>query len=122
MVSPVSRTLKKNTLPVLVPVPVPVPVLVRRNASKRRTFRDIVEHHPRGDGRFGFPVRELCITMHVSAASLTHARTNPGHLMVEKIVALAGVMGEHPLHFLTDLLAEAAAKKRRKRKKRVTPL
>ena len=78
MVSPVSRTLKKNTLP----------VSVRRNALKRRTFRDIVEHHPRGDGKFGFTVRELCTTMHISAASLTHARTNPGHLMVEKIVAL----------------------------------
>lgn len=104
LVSPVSRLLKKKSLP------------VRRNASKRRTFRDIVEHHPRGDGKFGFSVREICTTMHISAASLTHARTNPGHLMVQKIVALAGVMGEHPLHVLGDLLTEAAGKKRRKRK------
>ena len=104
LVPPVSSMLKKKSLP------------VRRNALKRHTFRDIVEHHPRGDGKFGFTVREICTTMRISAASLTHARTNPGHLMVEKIVALAGVMGEHPLHVLGDLLIEAAGKKRRKRK------
>jgi len=104
LVSPVSSMLKKKSLP------------VRRNAPKRHTFRDIVEHHQRGDGKFVFTVREICTTMRISAASLTHARTNPGHLMVEKIVALAGVMGEHPLHVLGDLLIEAAGKKRRKRK------
>jgi hypothetical protein len=82
LASPVSRMLKKNTLS----------VPPRRKTSKWRTFRDIVQHHPRGDGR-------------------------PGHLVVEKIVALAGAMGEHPLHVLADLLTEAAANKRRKRKK-----
>ena len=104
MVPPVSSMLKKKSL------------LVRRNPSKRCTSRDIVEYHPRGDGKSGFWVREICTTMCISAASLTHARTNPGHLMVKKIVALAGVMGEHPLHVLGDLLIEAAGKKRRKRK------
>ena len=104
LVSLVSSMLKKK------------PFLVRRNPSKRRTFRDTVEHYPRGDGKFGFSVREICTTMRISAASLTHARTNPGHLMVKKIVVLAGVMGEHTLHVLGDLLTEAVGKKRRKRK------
>ena len=67
-----------------------------RNASKGRTFRDIVKRHPRGAGKFGFTVRELCATMHISAASLREARANPGHLAVGKVVALAGVMGEPP--------------------------
>ena len=104
LVSPVSSMLKKK------------PLLVRRNPLKWRTFRDIVEHYPRGDGKSGFWVCEICTTMRISAASFTHTRMNPGHLMVKKIVALAGVMGEHPLHVLGDLLTEAAGKKRRKRK------
>ena len=103
LASPGPRMLKKGSLPV-------------RRAPKRRTFHDIVVHHPRGDGRFGFTVRELCTTRHISAASLTHARRNPGHLGVGKIMALAAAMGEHPLHVLRDLLDEAAGKKRRKRK------
>jgi len=94
----------------------------RRNASTRRTFRDIVQKHPRANGKFGFTVRELCATMRISAASLTAARANPGHLSVEKVVALAEAMGESPLHVLSDLVTEAGAKKKRKRKKRVTPL
>ena len=101
LASPGPRTLKKGFPPV-------------RRAPKRRTFRDIVVHHPRVDGRFGFTVRELCTTMHISAASLTHVRRNPGHLVVGKIMALAAAMGEHPLHVLKDLLDEAAGEKRRK--------
>jgi hypothetical protein len=95
---------------------------LRRKRAKQRTFRDIVEHHPRSDGRFGFTVRELCRIMRVSAASLTEARKNPGHLSVEKVMALAEAMGEHPLRVLLDIATEAASKKRRLRKKRVTPL
>jgi hypothetical protein len=95
---------------------------LRRKKAKQRTFRDIVEHHARGEGRFGFTVRELCGIMRVSAASLTEARKNPGHLSVEKVVALAEAMGEHPLRVLMDIATEAASKKRRMRKKRVTPL
>ena len=60
--------------------------------------------------------------MRISAASLTEARINPGHLAVNKVVALAGAMGEHPLRVLADLLTEAAAKKRRERKKQGTQL
>jgi hypothetical protein len=60
--------------------------------------------------------------MRISAASLTEARKNPGHLSVEKVMALAEAMGEHPLRVLLDLATEAASKKRRMRKKRVTPL
>ena len=92
---------------------------LRRKRAKQRTFRDIVEHHPRGNDKFGFTVRELCSIMRVSAASLTEARKNPGHLSVEKVIALADAMGEHPLRVLGDLMTEAAAKKRRLRKKRV---
>ena len=46
LVSPVPLPQQKNT---------PGRVL-RQNASKRRTFRDIVEHHPRGNGKSGFTV------------------------------------------------------------------
>ena len=91
----------------------------RRNGSKRRTFRDIAEHHPRGNGKFGFTVRELCATMRISAASLTEARDNPGRLSVNKVVALAGAMGESPLQVLVDLVAEAGTKNQKKRGKRV---
>lgn len=105
-----SKAVAKNT---------PGPVL-RRKRAKQRTFRDIVEHHPRGNGKFGFTVRELCAIMRVSAASLTEARKNPGHLSVEKVMALAEAMEEHPLRVLGDLMTEAASKKRRLRKKRIT--
>jgi hypothetical protein len=57
--------------------------------------------------------------MRISAASLTEARKNPGHLSVEKVMALAEAMGEHPLRVLLDIATEAASKKRRLRKKRV---
>ena len=97
-------------------------LVLRRKRVKQRTFRDIVEYHPRGNDRFGFTVRELCRIMHVSAASLTEARKNPGHLSVEKVMALAEAMGEHPLRVLLDIATEAASKKRRLRKKRGTPL
>ena len=91
----------------------------------RRTFRDIVQKHPRGNGTFGFRVRELCAMMRTSAASLTEARKNPGRLSVNAVVALAEAMGEVPLRVLTDLLAEAAAKrengKRRRNARRTAP-
>ncbi|SFQ79765.1 hypothetical protein [Hymenobacter arizonensis] len=82
----------------------------RRNASRRRTFRNIVLKHPRGDGKFGFRVRELCAKLRISAASLTEARENPGRLSVNAVVALAEAMGECPLQVLADLVAEAITK------------
>ena len=97
----------------------------RRNAPRQRTFRDIVQKHPRGNGKFGFRVRELCALMRTSAASLTEARKNPGRLSVNAVLALAGAMKEDPLRVLTDLLAEAAAKreigKRRRNARRNAP-
>jgi len=101
------------------PVALPAPATAqkrrsapRRNAPRRRTFRDIVQKHPRANGTFGFRVRELCITMHISTASLTEARANPGRLSVNAVVALAEAMGECPLRVLTDLMAEAATKRK----------
>jgi hypothetical protein len=94
----------------------------RRQGARRRTFRAIVERHPRPGGKVGFTVRELCVGLRISAASLTEARLNPGHLSVEKVMALAEMMGESPLHVFYDLMTEASAKPRRKRKKHVTPL
>ena len=101
------------------PVALPAPATAqkrrsapRRNASRRRTFRDIVQKHPRGNGTFGFRVRELCATMHISTASLTEARENPGRLSVNAVVALAEAMGECPLRVLTDLMADAATKRK----------
>ena len=57
--------------------------------------------------------------MRISAASLTEVRDNPGRLSVNKVVALAGAMGESPLQVLADLVAEAGTKKKKERKKRV---
>lgn len=94
----------------------------RRQGARRRTLRAIVERHPRPGGKAGFMVRELCAGLRINAASLTEARLNPGHLSVEKVMALAEMMGESPLHVFYDLMTEASAKPRRKRKKRVTPL
>lgn len=90
----------------------------RRNASRRRTFRAIVQQHPRANGKVGFTVRELCAIMRISAASLTAARIDPGRLSVNAGMALAGAMGEEPLLVFADLLAEAVAKKKRRRKNR----
>ena len=38
---------------------------------------------------------------------------------MNKVVALAGAMGESPLQVLADLVAEAGTKKKKERKKRV---
>lgn len=109
LVPPLLKTLQKNT----------PEREIRRNVSARRTFRAIVQHHPRSGGKFGFTVRELCTTMRISAASLTEARDNPGRLSLNAVVALSEAMGESPLSVIVDLLAEARGKKR---KKRVTQL
>jgi hypothetical protein len=85
-----------------------------QSASTRRTFRAIVQQHPRANGKVGFTVRELCAIMRISAASLTAARINPGRLSVKAVMALAGAMGEEPLLVFADLLAEAQKKRRRK--------
>jgi hypothetical protein len=81
-----------------------------RSSSARRTFRAMVQHHRRSNGKIGFTVRELCTTMRISAASLTEARANPGRLSLDAVMALAGAMGEFPLQVITDLLAEAKRK------------
>lgn len=104
----------------LLPPPNPPVRAPRRPVPRRRTFRAIVERHCRPNGKVGFTVRELCTTMRISAASLAHARVYPGHLSVEKVMALAEAMGECPLGVLLDLLSEAGTKKRRERKKRVS--
>ena len=83
----------------------------------RRTFRDIVQHHQRSNGKTGFTVRELCTTMRICAASLTEARDNPGRLSLNAVVALARAMEESPLQVIADLLAETGAKKERRRRR-----
>lgn len=110
LVSPLHQLRQKNT-------PYRTP---RRSALKRRTFRDIAEHHPRANGKSGFTVRELCTTMRISAASLTEARENPGRLSLNAVVALAEAMGECPMQVIMDLLAEAGTKRKKQRNKRGT--
>jgi hypothetical protein len=97
------------------PVSYPAPP---RNASGRRTFREIVQQHPRSNGKTGFTVRELCQALRISAASLTEAQDNPGRLSLYSVVALSKVMEEAPSRVLADLLAEIAATKKRKWEKR----
>lgn len=115
-VEQVEGTGSAGTLDLLAQPALP-PQVLRPKRSRRRTFRAIVERHCRPNAKIGFTVRELCTTMHISAASLRHARANPGGLSVEKVMALAEAMGENPLSVVLDLLAEAGAKN----KKRVPP-
>lgn len=105
-----------------VPQPNPLAQVFPQNASARRTFQDIVQHHPRANGKVGFTVRELRTTMRISAASLTEARANPGRLSVNAVMALAEAMGESPLSVFADLVAEAGTTKKSRRKKPVTRL
>ena len=88
----------------------------RRKAPTWRTFRDIVRHHPRPEGRVGFTVRELCTLLRISTASLAEARDNPGRLSLNAVVALAEVMQKNPLNVMLVISAEAEEKKRKKRK------
>lgn len=75
-----------------------------------RTFRDIVQYHPRTEperqGIPGFTIRELCTTLHVAAESLRTAYDEPGRLTLSGVVALAQKMGEDPLRVAADLFAE----------------
>lgn len=81
-----------------------------------RTFRDIVQNHPRTEptriGTKGYTVRELCSTMHIAADSLRAAYTEPGRLTLNGIAALAAKMGEDPLQIAADILAEMKAAER----------
>jgi hypothetical protein len=86
----------------------------RRLSTARRTFRDIVQQHPRANGKRGFTVRELCRAMRISAASLREAHANPGRLSLNAVSALAALMQEPLLLVLADLLAGAGTRKKRR--------
>lgn len=107
-------------VPALYPVasalasPMPEPIPARSMSPARRTFRDIVQHHPRANGKRGFTVRELCRAMRISAASLREAHANPGRLSLNAVSALAALMQEPLLQVLADLLAGAGARKKRR--------
>jgi hypothetical protein len=97
------------------PVATPVPPAPERGlAAARRTFSDIVQRHPRADGKKGFTVRELCRAMRISAASLREAHANPGRLSLKAVSALATLMQEPLLPVLADLLAGAGPRKKRR--------
>lgn len=93
----------------------PQPLLqpIKRQSSRKRTFRNIIEHHPRGNGKFGFTVRELCTTMHIAAETLTKARKDPGRLSLNSLMALADAMGEPHLDVMMDVLVQTMTKKAR---------
>lgn len=94
--------------------PASEPVPARSLPTARRTFRDIVQHHPRANGKRGFTVRELCRAMRISAASLREAHANPGRLTLNAVSALAALMQESLLLVLADLLAGAGTRKKRR--------
>jgi hypothetical protein len=98
-----------------VPAPAaPAQTPERRLSTTRRTFRDIVQQHPRANGKRGFTVRELCRAMRISAASLREAHANPGRLSLNAVSALAALMQEPLLLVLADLLAGAGTRKKRR--------
>ena len=92
----------------------PAPAPERSLATTRRTFGDIVQQHPRANGKVGFTVRELCQAMRISAASLREAHANPGRLSLRAVRALASLMQEPFLSVLADLLAGAGTRKKRR--------
>lgn len=94
--------------------PAPAPASEDSPSPARRTFRDIVQHHPRANGKTGFTVRELCRAMRISAASLQEAHANPGRLSLTAVSALATLMQESLLSVLADLMAGAGTRKRRR--------
>jgi hypothetical protein len=95
------------------PLSTPAPP-ARSSSTTRRTFGDIVQHHPRANGKVGFTVRELCRAMRISAASLREAHANPGRLSLTAVSALATLMQEPMLPVLADLLAGAGTRKKRR--------
>jgi hypothetical protein len=99
--------------------PAPAPASEDSPSPARRTFRDIVQHHPRANGKAGFTVRELCRAMRISAASLQEAHANPGRLSLTAVSALATLMQESLLSVLADLLAGAGTRKKRRNRGRV---
>ena len=94
---PAEDSVSKKDRP-LAPTPAPLPAPPRpplpegRQTPARRTFRDIVKHHPRANGKQGFTVRELCGALRISAASLQEAHGNPGRLSLNSLSALAALM------------------------------
>ncbi|NML68002.1 hypothetical protein HHL22_22610 [Hymenobacter sp. RP-2-7] len=99
--------------------PAPAPASEDSPSTARRTFRDIVQHHPRANGKVGFTVRELCRAMRISAASLQEAHANPGRLSLTAVSALATLMQESLLSVLADLMAGAGTRKKRRNRGRV---
>ncbi|RYE05483.1 MAG: hypothetical protein EOP33_05600 [Rickettsiaceae bacterium] len=95
--------------------PAPAQAPERGLSTARRTFGDIVQRHPRANGKLGFTVRELCRAMRVSAASLREAHANPGRLSLKAVSALATLMQEPLLPVLADLLAGAGTRKKRRK-------
>lgn len=87
----------------------------RSVSTTRRTFRDIVQYHPRANSKRGFTVRELCRAMRISAASLREAHVNPGRLSLNAVSALATLMQESLLLVLADLLTEAEDRKKKRK-------
>jgi hypothetical protein len=94
--------------------PAPAQAPERRLSTARRTFSNIVQQHPRANGKRGFTVRELCRAMRISAASLREAHANPGRLSLNAVSALAALMQEPLLPVLADLLAGAGTRKKRR--------
>ncbi|HET9505651.1 MAG TPA: hypothetical protein VFO93_19055 [Hymenobacter sp.] len=101
--------------PAATPAP-PAPAPEGSLATTRRTFGDIVQQHPRANGKIGFTVRELCQAMRISAASLREAHANPGRLSLRAVGALASLMEEPFPSVLADLLAGAGTRKKRRNK------
>lgn len=94
-------------------LPQPIGQPIKRKYLRKRTFRNIIECHPRGNGKFGFTVRELCTTMHIAAETLTKARKDPGRLSLNSLMALADAMGEPHLDVMMDVMVQTMAKKAR---------
>jgi hypothetical protein len=113
---PVTRA-KTPPPPTFTPAPpAPVPAPERSLSTARRTFGDMVQHHPRANGKIGFTVRELCRAMRISAASLREAHANPGRLSMNAVSALATLMQEPLLPILADLLAGTGTRKKRRKR------
>lgn len=94
-------------------IPQSLQQLLKRRSSRKRTFHTIIEHHPRGDGKFGFTVRELCRSMRIGAETLTKAKKDPGRLSINSLMGLADAMGEPHLDVVIDIMLQSMAKKAR---------
>ncbi|RSK43165.1 hypothetical protein [Hymenobacter rigui] len=87
--------------------------LLKHRASRNRTFHAIIKRHPRGNGKFGFTVRELCRSMRIGAETLTKAKKDPGRLSINSLRGLADAMGEPHPDVINDIMLQTMAKKAR---------